>query len=169
MRPGKLRKGCMHGRVERRGLFPTPVYPLERVDWGVPLEESMTDLAQLYKALSEETRLRILALLIRHGELCVCDVEAALGATQSKASRHMRYLAQVGLVQDRRVGVRMHYRVVDAPDEDRSRVLEGVRTFVDDAWRWEEEERRLREWMVRKGLASQGGPVAVTSGRGGSR
>lgn len=121
----------------------------------------MSDLPQLYKALSEEARLRILALLLRHGELCVCDVEAALGATQSKTSRHMRYLAQAGLVQDRREGVRMHYRVVEHPDDDRARILDGVRLFADEAWRWEEEERRLQAWLVRKGLGSAVAPVAL--------
>ena len=121
----------------------------------------MTDLAQLYKALSEEARLRILALLIRHGELCVCDLEVALGTTQSKTSRHMRYLAQAGLVQDRREGVRMHYRIVERPDENRARVLDGVRLFADEAWRWQEEEKRLRAWLVRKGLADATDPVAL--------
>ena len=122
----------------------------------------MTDLAQLYKALSEEARLRILALLMRHGELCVCDVEAALDATQSKTSRHMRYLAQAGLVQDRREGVRMHYRIVEAPDQDRARVLDGVRAFAEEAWRWREEEERLQAWLVRKGLAAVRDPVALS-------
>ena len=122
----------------------------------------MTDLAQLYKALSEEARLRILALLMRHGELCVCDVEAALDATQSKTSRHMRYLAQAGLVQDRREGVRLHYRIVEAPDQDRARVLDGVRAFAEEAWRWREEEERLQAWLVRKGLAAVRDPVALS-------
>lgn len=121
----------------------------------------MNELAQLYKALSEEPRLRILALLMRHGELCICDLEAALDATQSKTSRHTRYLAQAGLVQDRREGVRMHYRIVESPDPDRARVLDGVRRFVQDAWRWEEEEERLRAWLVRKGLEASRQPVTL--------
>jgi ArsR family transcriptional regulator len=119
------------------------------------------DLAQIYKALSEEARLRILALLMRHGELCVCDVEAALDATQSKTSRHMRYLAQAGLVRDRREGVRMYYRIVEAPDPDRARVLDGVRAFAGEAWRWESEERRLQAWLLRKALAAAADPVAL--------
>jgi len=120
----------------------------------------MSDLPQLYKALSEEPRLRILALLMRHGELCVCDVEAALGATQSKTSRHMRYLAQVGLVEDRREGVRMHYRIVERAGPDRARVLDGLRSFADEEWRWEEEEMRLRTWLARKGRTSAVTPLA---------
>jgi len=113
----------------------------------------MTDLAAIYKALAEEPRLRILALLHRHGELCVCDVEAALDVSQSKASRHLRYLAAAGLVVDRRVGVRMHYRVPPHLDEVRARVLEGVRPFLDEAARWREDELRLQRWLVNKALA----------------
>jgi len=72
---------------------------------------AMRELADIFKALGDETRLRIMALLIEHGELCVCDVENVIGASQSKTSRHLRYLLHAGLVQDRRVGVWVHYRV----------------------------------------------------------
>ena len=98
----------------------------------------MERIARLYKALSEPARLRILALLMRHGELCVCDVEAALGATQSKTSRHLRYLATAGLVQDRRDGVRVLYRIVEAPDAEAARVLEGFEPFAADGSRHRE-------------------------------
>jgi ArsR family transcriptional regulator len=121
----------------------------------------MDQLAALYKALSEETRLRVLALLTRHGELCVCDVEAALGATQSKTSRHMRYLARAGLVQDRRDGVRILYRLAEDPAGDRARVLDGVRGFAEEPWRCRDDEERLRTWRVRKGLPAEGDLVAL--------
>ena len=71
----------------------------------------MNELAKALKALSEETRLQIAALLIWQGELCVCDVEGVLGITQSKASRHLRYLLNAGLVKNRRAGVWMHYYI----------------------------------------------------------
>ena len=70
---------------------------------------------------------------MRRGELCVCEVEASLGATQSKTSRHLRYLAGAGLVQDRRDGVRVLYRVSDRPDPDAARVLQGFSPFLEDA------------------------------------
>ena len=76
----------------------------------------MRELADIFKALGDETRLRIMALLIQYGELCVCDIENVIDATQSKTSRHLRYLLHAGLVQDRRVGVWVHYRV--AADTD---------------------------------------------------
>jgi len=65
--------------------------------------------AQLFKALSDETRLRILALLLAHGELCVCDLIATLQLPQSTVSRHLAYLRKTGLVRDRREGLWMYY------------------------------------------------------------
>jgi len=68
----------------------------------------MERLVQLFRALSDETRLRIVMLLTR-GELCVCDVMMVLGQPQSKVSRHLAYLKHSRLTQSRRVGVWMHY------------------------------------------------------------
>lgn len=69
----------------------------------------MKSLARFFKVLADETRLAILALLADHGELCVCDVIAALGITQSKASRHLATLKQAGLVTDRKEGLWSHH------------------------------------------------------------
>jgi len=68
----------------------------------------MKDLARLFKAMSDETRLRILHLLT-YGELCVCDLMEVLSLPQSTISRHMAYLKNTGLVDDRRNGVWIHY------------------------------------------------------------
>lgn len=121
----------------------------------------MDQLASLFKALSEPARLRILALLLHHGELCVCDVEAALGATQSKTSRHLRYLASAGLVQDRRDGVRVLYRITEDPAEDAARVLDGFRPFVADTARFAEDEARLRDGRILRALSEATEPVAL--------
>jgi len=71
------------------------------------------ELAQMHKALSDETRLRIVYLLLAVGELCVCDVETALGVTQSRASRHLQTLKQARLVADRRDKTWVYYRIPD--------------------------------------------------------
>ena len=76
----------------------------------------MEDIAQVYKALSEEMRLRIL-MLLTHGELCVCDLMAVLEEPQSKVSRHLAYLKHSGLIQGKRVGTWMHYFVRETLDE----------------------------------------------------
>jgi ArsR family transcriptional regulator len=70
------------------------------------------DITQIYKALSEEMRLRILMLLTQ-GELCVCDIMAVLDEPQSKVSRHLAYLKHSGLIQGKRVGTWMHYFLKD--------------------------------------------------------
>lgn len=68
-------------------------------------------LAQLHKALGDETRLRIVNLLAHRAELCVCDVESCLEISQSKASRHLVYLKNAGLVEDRRDATWVYYRI----------------------------------------------------------
>jgi ArsR family transcriptional regulator len=65
----------------------------------------------LFKALSDETRLRILALLLNETELCVCDLIAALKLPQSTVSRHLAYLRKAELVNDRRCGLWMYYSI----------------------------------------------------------
>jgi ArsR family transcriptional regulator len=72
----------------------------------------MKTTTRLFKALSDETRLRILALL-QAGELCVCDLMAILDLPQSTVSRHLAYLRNAGLVDDRRQGVWMFYSLSD--------------------------------------------------------
>ncbi|MBI2354568.1 MAG: metalloregulator ArsR/SmtB family transcription factor [Deltaproteobacteria bacterium] len=66
----------------------------------------------IFKALADETRLRILALLLQEGELCVCDIIAAIQLPQSTVSRHLAYLRKTGMVNDRRCGLWMYYSVV---------------------------------------------------------
>lgn len=70
----------------------------------------MKQTARIFKALADETRLRILALL-NSGELCVCDLMAVLALPQSTASRHLATLRNAGLVEDRRQGVWIYYRL----------------------------------------------------------
>jgi len=69
---------------------------------------------QLYKALADETRLRILALLLSEGELCVCDIIAALKLPQSTTSRHLAHLRKAGWVNDRRCGLWIYYSIRDS-------------------------------------------------------
>jgi ArsR family transcriptional regulator len=64
----------------------------------------------VFKALADKNRLRILALL-GNNEVCVCHIHDTLGLTQPTASRHLAYLRNSGLVDARRDGVWMHYRL----------------------------------------------------------
>jgi len=76
-------------------------------------DAALRDTAELFAALADETRLRMLVVLHRLGELCACDLEAGLEVTQSRASRHLGTLRRVGLVEDRRDGAFVYYRLAD--------------------------------------------------------
>jgi ArsR family transcriptional regulator, arsenate/arsenite/antimonite-responsive transcriptional repressor len=64
---------------------------------------SHAHLARLFHALSDETRIRVVDMLVS-GEKCVCDLQDAVGAAQSRLSFHLRVLREAGLVNDRRQG-----------------------------------------------------------------
>ena len=90
----------------------------------------MRQMARRFKALSEEPRLDILSLLFRYGELCGCEVERFLEMSQSKASRHLRYLRNEGLVEDRREGLWIYYRVAEPVDEAHERLIDMLRDLL---------------------------------------
>ena len=71
---------------------------------------AVDDLENLFKALADKTRLRILALL-GNNEVCVCHIHDSLGLPQPTVSRHLAYLRRSGLVSARRDGVWMHYQL----------------------------------------------------------
>ena len=70
----------------------------------------MREIASFYSALSDETRLRLLSLM-KDGEVCVCHLQGVLKTNQPKISRHLAYLRRAGLVEARRDGKWMHYRL----------------------------------------------------------
>ena len=71
------------------------------------------DLSQLFKCLSEPIRLRILNLLLAHGELCVCDIVDTLGISQGVVSRHLAYLRNNNILKSRREGTWMYYQIIE--------------------------------------------------------
>ena len=85
----------------------------------------MHETAQLFKALGDETRLRILNLLVR-GELCVCDIVGVLGISQPKVSRHLAILRRADLVGVRREGKRKFYALT----KDRSPLQQTLFRYV---------------------------------------
>ena len=91
----------------------------------------MRTLADLFKALSDETRLKMLGLLLEEGELCVCDFVDVMQVTQSKASRHLRHLVHAGLLDDRRDGTWVHFRVAEQPAPAQARVLAALPGLLD--------------------------------------
>lgn len=112
----------------------------------------MREMAKTFKALSDETRLKMLALLERRGELCVCDFVAALNITQSKASRHLQYLVHSGLLADRREGVWVYYRL--RTDTEAAEVLKPISPLL-SSLDLSDVERRLDEWKKRPCLGTK--------------
>jgi len=80
----------------------------------------------LFKSLGDATRLRILGLLLT-GEVCVCDIHESLKIPQSKTSRHLAYLRRSGLVETRRDGLWIHYRLGTLPDPVLAAIVDAVR------------------------------------------
>ena len=109
----------------------------------------MRDLAVVFKALADETRLEILALLTSHGELCVCDLQEVLGIIQSKTSRHLQYLKHAGLLTDRREGLWVHYRVAAGLDPERKAIVAVLRRLLANG-RAAALEERFARWARRK-------------------
>jgi ArsR family transcriptional regulator len=85
----------------------------------------VTTLEQLFRALGDATRLRILAL-VASGEICVCHIHEALGIPQPMASRHLAYLRRTGLVATRRDGLWVHYRLAVPADPAMAAVLRAT-------------------------------------------
>jgi ArsR family transcriptional regulator, arsenate/arsenite/antimonite-responsive transcriptional repressor len=71
------------------------------------------DTQLMFDALGDTTRRRILALLVQQGELCVCELTAALDEIQPKISRHLGVLKDAGIVTPRREGTWMFYRLAE--------------------------------------------------------
>ena len=80
-------------------------------------------LEAFFKGLADVSRLRMLNLLL-HGELCGCDIQYVLDATQSNVSRHLTYLKNSGLVLDRRAGYRVYYRLTTKISPDHKLLFE---------------------------------------------
>ncbi len=104
----------------------------------------MENLLAALKALSDETRLRIINLLY-NGELCVCDIMETLQISQAKASRHLIYLKNAGLVKDRRAAQWVWYAL--AKDER----LQFIDKLVFDNLRqielYQQDLRNLTAWL----------------------
>ena len=88
-------------------------------------DASLIEMEGLFKALADRTRLRILGLLLT-GEVCVCDIHESLDIPQPKASRHLAYLRRLGLVESRREGLWMHYRLGKLPDPVLAALFDAV-------------------------------------------
>lgn len=103
-----------------------------------------------FRALADRTRLRLLNLL-RTEEVCVCFFVETLKTNQPKISRHLAYLRRAGIVDVRRDGPWMHYRIVEPDDADAARVLKDVISWLAN----DQEMLRDRERLLKFCCAPQ--------------
>src|SRR5438046_983642 len=101
------------------------------------------DVALLFRALADHTRLRLLNLM-GDDEVCVCFLVEALGVTQPKISRHLAYLRRAGIVTARREGKWMHYRLVPPPSHAGGEILEQALHAVGKDKRFKADRERLK-------------------------
>ena len=107
----------------------------------------MNELLPIFKALSDETRLRILNLL-HEGELCVCDIVAALDMIQPKVSFHLNVLKEAGFIKDRKQGRWIHYRIDETDMFKRHLLLSVFEKTTEKVIRTD--KRRLAVFMKSK-------------------
>lgn len=96
---------------------------VEKVRDGMPEDEILYDLAELYKVFGDSTRIKILYTLFEE-ELCVCDIASVLGMSMSAISHQLRVLKQACLVRYRRDGKTVFYSLAD--DHVRSIIGQGI-------------------------------------------
>lgn len=96
---------------------------IERVKPDMPDEETLYDLAELFKVFGDSTRIRILYVLFE-AEVCVCDIAEVLNMSQSAISHQLRVLKQSRLVRSRREGKTIYYSLAD--DHVRTIINQGM-------------------------------------------
>ena len=95
---------------------------VKKVNEGMPEEEELYDLAELFKVFGDSTRIRILFVLFE-AEVCVCDLAEVLHMTQSAVSHQLKILKQAKLVSARREGKSEFYSLAD--DHVRTIIAQG--------------------------------------------
>ena len=109
----------------------------------------MRDFINITKAMSDESRVRIL-MLLREGELCVCQIIEMIGLAPSTVSRHMAILVQAGLVDFRKEGKWRYYRL---PGREGSvsiqRALKWLQSELGDSPMVREDAKRLKVVMAK--------------------
>ncbi len=100
------------------------------------------DLALLFAALADRTRLRLLNLM-NGKEVCVCYFVEILGLSQPKISRHLAYLRRAGIVAARREGKWMHYKIVPPKHDGAAHILNETLAVLSEDKAMQADQTRL--------------------------
>ncbi len=101
---------------------------VHQVHEAMPAEETLYDLAELYKVFGDSTRIKILYVLFE-AEMCVCDIAQLLGMSMSAISHQLRVLKQARLVKFRREGKTVFYSLAD--DHVRAIINQGMEHIIE--------------------------------------
>jgi ArsR family transcriptional regulator len=107
----------------------------------------MENISTIFQSLDDETRLRILALLLEEDELCVCYLVAVLQLPQSTVSRHLSLLKNAGWLKDRREGVWIYYSICKSLPSIQQFLLPVLRNFLTVTEAAKEDLTRLQGFM----------------------
>jgi ArsR family transcriptional regulator len=99
---------------------------------------------QIFKALSEESRLRILSVLFT-GELCVCDIEDILQLTQSNVSRHLTILKNAGIIKSYKNAQWIYYSIDDKFKSDSEELYRFLELRINKLSTYEADIERLHK------------------------
>lgn len=102
------------------------------------------DIERFFQALGDMTRLRLLNLMDDQ-EICVCYFVEILGGPQPKISRHLAYLRSAGIVEARREGKWIHYRIVTPPHVGAAQVLRQTLAWLKDEKAMQADKARLNK------------------------
>lgn len=106
---------------------------------------------QLFKALSDITRLRCLSLLIANKELCVCELTSVLALPQPKISHHLAAMRRIGLVCDRKEGLWIYYCINPTLPRWVTKVIRATKEGVKDEAPFMEDAVALTDMPARPG------------------
>jgi ArsR family transcriptional regulator, arsenate/arsenite/antimonite-responsive transcriptional repressor len=104
------------------------------------------DLIEVFKALGDETRVRILGILLKT-ELCVCEIEIILGLTQSNASRHLNKLKSTGIITSEKKSQWVYYRINEKFIEESVDLYKYLRDKVNSVMKVEKDVERLKKYQ----------------------
>ena len=108
------------------------------------MAKSKYNLENLFSALADRTRLRLINL-IGDSEVCVCFLVEILKTSQPKISRHLAYLRRARVVTARREGKWMHYRLTEPPDEHAARIFREVRASLTEHPEFQRDRENLEK------------------------
>jgi len=104
-------------------------------------------LEQIFKALADENRLRIIKLLL-HGEFCVCELEIFLGLSQSNLSRHLGKLKTAGIVSAKKEGQWVHYMISEAFERENHFLFDYLQTKLNKDTIFKKDLERVNNYKI---------------------